>query len=260
VRIAVLLKPVPDTTGQERLGAHQRVDRSTPAVINPNDEHALEAALRLREARGADDEIVLVTMAPAQAPEKIREGLARGANRAVLVTDDALAGSCTLSTTRVLAAALRGVEADLILAGADTSDGRGGVVGAGIAALLGLPYISYASSVAVDGERVRVERASPSGHDVLGAPLPALVSVTQAVGEARYPTLKGIMGARSKPIETRALGDLGLDPATVGGAAATTRVLATRQPPERGATVVVTAPPPDAAAQVVAFLADRRAI
>lgn len=268
MRIAVLLKPVPDTTGQERLGPDLRVDRTTPAVINPNDEHALEAALRLRESRSSDDEIVLVSMAPAGGQggagpatgEKLREGLARGANRAFHVADPALAGSDVWTTVRVLAAALRVVEADLILAGADTSDGRGGVVGAGIAAVLRLPYLSYAASVQSSDDGVRIERASPSGHDVLVAPLPALVTVTQAVGEARYPTLKGIMQARSKPIESRSLADLGLDPAGLGGGAAKTTVTASRAPEARGSARVVRAPAPDAAREIVGFLADRRLI
>ncbi len=262
MRIAVLLKPVPDTTGQERLGPDLLVDRTTPAVINPNDEHALEAALKLREALGtvADDEIVLVTMAPESAPEKIREGLARGANRALHVSDPALHGSCAASTMQVLATALRAVEADLVLAGADTSDGRGGIVGAGIAALLGLPYLSYANSVAVAEGRVTIERNSPTGHDTLSAPLPALVTVTQAVGEARYPTLKGIMAARSKPIAAQSLADLGLDGSSAGGAASTTTVLESEQPPARGATKVVRGAAPDAAREVVAFLAERRII
>ncbi len=260
MRIAVLLKPVPDTTGQERLGPDLRVDRTTPAVINPNDEHALEAALKLRESRGADDEIVLVTMAPEAAPEKIREGLARGANRAVHVSDPALAGSCALSTMRVLAATLREISPDLIIAGADTSDGRGGVVGAGVAVLLGLPYLSYANNVAVEGDEVRIERNSPLGHDVLRATLPAVVTATQLIGEARYPTLKGIMAARTKPIETRSLADAGVDASEAGAGAATTATVEAHQPPARGSTRVVKEPAPNAAEQVVAFLAERRVI
>jgi electron transfer flavoprotein beta subunit len=261
VRIVVLVKPVPDTaSGGERLRADWRLDRAaTPAVVNANDEYALEAALKLTEAHGG--EVVLVSMAGAAAPETMRKALAMGAASAVLVTDDALGGSDTLSTTRVLASALRGMEYDLLLAGADTSDGGAGVVPAGVAALLGLPYLSYAAKIEPDptAGRVRVHRISPIGYDVLEAPMPALVVATQALGEPRYPSLKGIMAARSKTVETRGLASLDVDGA-VGGAVATTSVLAAEAPPPRAATRVVREPAAAAGATVVAFLAERRII
>ena len=248
MRIVVLLKPVPDTTGQERLGPDLRVDRAAvPAVINPNDEYALEAALRLMEARGGDAAITLLTMGPPAAPETMRKGLAMGAHRGLLVTDPALGGACSLSTARVLAAALGSLEFDLVLAGVDTSDGRGGVVAAAIASLCGLPYLSYAGQVELTDTAVRVRRLSPRGYDLLEAPLPAMVVVTQTVGEPRYPSLKGIMAARSKEIVTRSLADLGLAADGVGGAAATTRVLESRPPASRAATRVVRGPAPEAA-------------
>lgn len=259
MKIVVLMKPVPDTTGQERLLPDGRVDRSaTPAVVNANDEYAIEAALKLTEAGGGD--VTLLSMAPANAPETMRKALAMGAARGVLVTDPALEGSCTLSTTRVLAAALRDLEFDLVLAGADTSDGGGGIVPAGIAALLGLPYLSYAAKIEPTEGRVRVHRISPTGYDVLDAPLPALVVATQALGEPRYPSLKGIMAARSKEITPRSLGDIALDATQVGGAVATTRVLDSRQPAARDATVVVREAPAEAARRVVDFLVARRLI
>ncbi len=260
MRIIVLLKPVPDTTGQERLGPDLRVDRAAvPAVINPNDEHALEQALRLAEAAG-DTEVVLLTMAPGNATETIRKGLAMGAQRAVLVTDPALAGACALSTARVLAAALKQQEFDLVIAGADTSDGRGGVVMAAVAGMLGLPYLSYAEKVELADGTVRVRRISPQGYDVLEAPLPAMAIVTQAVGEPRYPSLKGIMAARNREIATRSLADLGLDPAEVGGDAATTAMVDARPPEARAATRMIRGAPDEAAREVVAFLAERRLI
>ena len=259
MKIVVLMKPVPDTTGQERLLPDGRVDRSaTPAVVNANDEYAIEAALKLTEAGGGD--VTLLAMAPANAPDTMRKALAMGAARGVLVTDVALEGSCTLSTTRVLAAALREMEFDLVMAGADTSDGGGGIVPAGIAALLGLPYLSYAAKIEPSDGRVRVHRISPAGYDVLDAPLPALVVATQALGEPRYPSLKGIMAARSREITPRSLADLGLDATQVGGAVATTRVLGSRQPAARDATVVVREAPAEAARRVVDFLAARRLI
>lgn len=261
MRIVVLLKPVPDTTGQERLGPDLRVDRAAvPAVMNPNDEYALEGALRLMEARGGDADITLLTMGPQTAPEVIRKGLAMGAHRAVLVTDPALAGSCSLSTARVLAAALETLEFDLVLAGVDTSDGRGGVVAAGIAALRGLPYLSYAGAIELTDSSVRTHRLSATGHDVLEAPLPAMVVATQTIGEPRYPSLKGIMAARSKEIATRSLADIGLSPEHVGGGVATTRVVESRPPAARASTRVVREPAAEAARQLVAFLAERRVI
>jgi len=262
VRIVVLVKPVPDTaSGGERLRPDdRRLDRAaTPAVVNANDEYALEAALKLTEAHGG--EVVLVTMASAAAPETLRKALAMGATSGVLVTDESLGGSDTGSTVRVLTAALKDLEYDLLLAGADTSDGGAGVVPAGVATLLGLPYLSYAAKIEPDpaAGRVRVQRISPTGFDVLEAPMPALVVATQALGEPRYPSLKGIMAARSKTIETRSLADVAPS-REVGGAVSTTAVVGSEAPPPRAATRVVRAPAEEAGREVVAFLAERRII
>jgi electron transfer flavoprotein beta subunit len=256
------MKPVPDpAAGAERLGPDFRLDRAlAPTVVNGNDEYALEAALKLVETHGG--EVTLLSMAPASAPETMRKALAMGAHRGVLVTDPALAGSCTLATTRVLAAALRTLEFDLAFAGIDTSDGQSGVVPAGIAALAGLPYLSYATRIEPDEAtgRVRVRRISQAGYDLLEAAMPALISGTQALGEPRYPTLKGIMGARTKEIVLISLADLGLDPGSVGVVGASTRVVAARAPEARAATRVVRGTPEESAREVVAFLADRRLI
>jgi electron transfer flavoprotein beta subunit len=262
VHIVVLTKPVPDpASAGERLGPDGRLDRAaTGAVVNGNDEYALEAALKLVEAHGG--EVTVLSMAPANAPETMRKALAMGATRGVLVTDPALAGSCTLSTARVIAAALSSLAFDLVLAGVDTSDGVAGVVPAGVAALAGLPYLSYASRIEPDeaSRTVRVRRISPTGYDLLEAPMPALISCTQALGEPRYPSLKGIMAARSKEIVTHDLAALGLDPSASGGAVATTRVVDWTAPPPRAATRVVREAPDEAARQVVAFLDERRLI
>jgi electron transfer flavoprotein beta subunit len=263
VRIVVLVKPVPDpASGGERLGADGRLDRSAaPAVVNGNDEYALEAALKLA-ATAEGSEVTLVSMAPLSAPETLRKALAMGATRGVHVTDPALAGSCAVSTATVLAATLKDLEFDLVLAGVDTSDGVGGTVPASIAARLGLPFLSYAARIEPDESAgtVRVRRISPTGYDVLEAPMPAVVSCTQVLGEPRYPSLKGIMAARSKEIASRSLGELGLDPSTVGGAVATTRLLDTRVPPARGATEVVRGTPAEGATRIVDFLRQRRVV
>jgi electron transfer flavoprotein beta subunit len=259
VRIVVLTKPVPDTasSGERLRPDDMRLDRAAvPAVVNANDEYALEAALKLTEAHGG--EVVLLSMAPPTAPETMRKALAMGAASGVLVTDPALAGSDTLTTTRVLAAAIRDLEFDLLLAGADTSDGGAGVVPPGIAVVLGLPYLSYATKIEPDlaAGSVRVRRISPTGYDVLEAPMPALVVCTQALGEPRYPSLKGIMAARSKELTTRALAEV--SDANAGDP--TTAVLGAVAPPPRAATRVIREPASEAAEQVVAFLAERRII
>jgi electron transfer flavoprotein beta subunit len=265
VRIVVLVKPVPDTaSGGERLRPDDwRLDRAaTTAVVNANDEYALEAALKLTEAHGG--EVVVLSMAGVGAPDTMRKALAMGAASGVLVTDDALGGSDMVSTPRVLAGALAGFEYVLVFAGADTSDSGGGVVPAGVATLLGLPYLSYAAKIEPDpaARTVRVNRITPTGYEVLEAPMPAMVVATQALGEPRYPSLKGIMAARSKTLETKALADVSVagGEAPVGGAVSTTQVLGAEPPPPRGATRVIREPADEAARQVVAFLAERRII
>ncbi len=263
MRIVVLTKPVPDpASGGERLGPDGRLDRAnSPAVVNGNDEYVLEKALKLVEAAG-EGEVVLLSMAPANAPETMRKALAMGATRGVLITDPAIEGSCTVATTRILAAALKTLDFDLALAGVDTSDGGAGVVAPGVAALAGLPFLSYAASIEPDmtGRTVRVRRITPAGYDLQEAPMPALISGTQALGEPRYPSLKGIMAARSKTIETLTLADLNIDPATVGLTSATTRVVDSRPPKPREATRIIRDAPDEAARQLVDFLAERRLI
>jgi electron transfer flavoprotein beta subunit len=260
VHIVVLTKPVPDpASGAERLGPDGRLDRAAaPAVVNGNDEYALEAALKLVEAHGGD--VTLLAMAPENGTEALRKGLAMGAERAVLVTDPALAGSDWFATAKVLAEAVRGLDYDLILAGVDTSDGGAGVVGPGVAALLGLPYLGYAARIEPADGGVRVHQITTTGHDVLEAPRPALISCTQALGAPRYPSLKGIMAARSKELTTKSLADLGIEAAQVGSGAAGTKVLDSKPPAARGETQVVREPAADAARTVTTFLAERRLI
>ncbi|MBI2763465.1 MAG: electron transfer flavoprotein subunit beta/FixA family protein [Chloroflexi bacterium] len=262
MHIVVMTKPVPDpAAAAERLDADQRLDRAaSPAVVNGNDEYALEAALKLIEAFGG--EITLLTMAPAAGAETMRKALAMGATRGLLISEPALAGSDVPTTAIVLATALGGLTYDLVLAGVDTSDGGGGVVPAAIAARLRLPYLGNAAKIEPDppNGRVTVRRITPIGYDVLEAPMPALIVCTQALGEPRYPSLKGIMAARSKELVTRTLESLGADVAGAGGAHTTTRVLGTRRPPSRGATTVVRGSAEEGATAIVELLAARRII
>jgi electron transfer flavoprotein beta subunit len=255
MRIVVLTKPVPDPTASERLGPDGRVDRNGSNVINGNDEYALEAALKLVEAHGG--EVTLVAMSPDSGRDVLRKGLAMGATRGVLITDPALAGTDWLTTIRVLAAAVRDLEFDLLLAGVDTSDGGAGLVPAGLAALLGLPYLSNAASIEPSDAGVRVQRITATGFETLESAMPALIGGTQALGAPRYPTLKGIMGARSKEVAIRSLADLGLEADSTGEAGSGTRVVELRQPPPRGETRVVRGPAADAAREVVDFLTSR---
>jgi electron transfer flavoprotein beta subunit len=258
VNIVVLLKAVP-VVGTERLGSDMLTDRAGQSEANGNDEYLLEKALKLTEEHGG--EVALLTLGPANGAESLRKALARGAARAVHVVDDGVRGSDIRATVEILTAALRKMEFDLLFAGADTSDGLGGVVGAALAARLGLPYLSYASEIAPSAAGgVRVHRLSAAGYDVLEAPTPALVMGTQLLGAPRYPSLRGIMQARSKPIETWSLADLGVDVGGVGYDAAWTRTVDAAKPAERGGATFIREPADVAVAQIVDFLASRRLI
>ena len=256
MHIVVLVKAVP-IVGNERLLDGQRVDRDSGLEANGNDEYVLETALKLTETHGG--EVTLLTMGPAGATEALRKGLAMGATRAVHVVDDAIAGSCARATAEVLAAALRTLTFDLVFAGADTSDGQGGTLAASIATRLDLPYLSYAGHIepTADGAGVRIHRLSATGHDVLEAAMPALVMGTQVLGEPRYPSLRGIMAARTKEVVTRSLDELGVDSSRVGAAAATTRVIDAAPPPPRAGATILRTDPDTAVAATVDFLAAR---
>ncbi len=257
MNIVVLLKAVP-VVGTERLGSDMLTDRSGQSEANGNDEYLLEKALKLTEAHGG--EVTLLTLGPANGAEALRKALAMGAARAVHVADDAVRGSDIRATVEILSAALRKMEYDLVFCGADTSDGQGGVVAAALAARLGLPYLSYASVIEPTDGGVRVHRLGATGYDVLEAPTPALVMGTQLLGAPRYPSLRGIMQARSKPIENWSLADLGVDASATGSSAAWTRTVDANKPAERGGATVVREPAEVAVAQIVDFLATRRLI
>jgi electron transfer flavoprotein beta subunit len=258
MNILVLLKAVP-LVGDERLDDQWRTERKQ-LEANGADEYLLEKALQLTETGGG--EVSVLTVGPTPAAEAVRKALAMGAARAYHVLDDALVGSDIRATVDVLAAAAAKVEFDLLFAGADTSDGRAGVVGAALAARLGLPYLSNAADVELtaDGASVRVKRPSATGHDVLEATLPAVVMGTQLLGEPRYPSLRGIMAARKKETVSWTLADIGVDAATVGEASATTAVTAAVPPAQRSGATIVRGTPDEAVATMLDFLAERRLI
>ena len=238
MKIAVCVKQVPDATVHKRIDSGtKRLDRSGEAALNPTDLNAVEEALRIKEAQSG--EVVLVSLGPEKAVESLRKALAMGADRAVLVADDAAAGSDLLGTSRALAGALAGIEADLVLFGQAANDSDGAVLWAAVADRLRLPVISQAASLEVDGSSVTGKRQTEHGYDVIRAPLPAIVAVSDAINEPRYPSLKGIMGAKTKPQETLALGDVGVDPGAAGEAGAKTTVRELGPPPSRGSQVKI---------------------
>jgi electron transfer flavoprotein beta subunit len=233
MKIAVCVKQVPDATVHKRIDpATKRLDRSGEAALNQTDLNAVEEALRIKDAHGG--EVVLVSLGPDKAVDSLRKALAMGADRAVLVADEAAAGSDLLGTSKVLAGALEREQADLILFGQASSDGDGAVLWAAVADRLRRPVISQAASLTVDGGSVTGKRQTEHGYDLISAPLPAIVAVSDAINEPRYPSLKGIMGAKTKPQETITLADLGVDAADAGEAAAKTTVLDLGPPPSRG--------------------------
>lgn len=257
MQILVLVKPVP-IVGTERLDAQHQTQRAA-LELNGNDEYMLERALKLTEAGGG--EVSLLAMAPAAGVDALRKGLAIGATRAYHVIDDALAGSDIRATVSVLSAAVGRVGADLVFVGAGSSDGSGSVVSAALAARLGLAYLSDAADIALvdspGASAVRVRRPMDGGRELVQVGLPAVVMGTQLLGEPRYPSLRGIMAARSREIITWSLADLGLDPATVGWVAATTRVVEAVAPSARGTATVINTTPDAAASAVLDFLVSR---
>lgn len=210
MKIIVLVKQVPDTYGERRLDpATGRIDRTdVDLVIDEITERAIEVALTEKDR--SDAEVVLMTMGPASAVDMLRKGLAIGADRAVHILDDGLAGSDMLRTSAVLAAALRREGFDLVITGNESTDGRGGAMGAMLAEQLGLPHATFLNSIDIASGAVAGERAGERGTRAIRAALPAIVSVTERNPEARFPTFKGSMRAKKKPLDTLSLADLGV--------------------------------------------------
>ncbi|HET7486746.1 MAG TPA: electron transfer flavoprotein subunit beta/FixA family protein [Acidimicrobiales bacterium] len=220
MKVAVCAKQIPDPATPGRLDpSTSTLERAGKLILDDSDAYGVEMALQLVDGAGGG-EVVLVSMAPRAETGGLRTGLAMGADRAILVSDDALVGSDALGTARVLAAAIGRVGADLVLAATESTDGYTGTVPVQVAELLGLPAVTFARRVEVAGGEVRVERQTEAGYDEVVCPLPALVTVTAGVVEPRYPSFKGIMAAKSKPVEVLTVADLGLEPSAVGWAGA----------------------------------------
>jgi electron transfer flavoprotein beta subunit len=258
VNIVVCMKETPSTTAEKRFGPDMRLERrKEDAIINPFDEYTIEEGLRQQEKHGG--EVVVLCMGPATATETIRKALAMGADRGVLVSDPALAGSDAIGTARVLAAALKKIGYDLALFGSAAADAYGGVVPAAVAEFLGAPLLSFATQLDIDGTTARIQRQAEVGYNVAEAPLPALVSVTKAINEPRYPSMKGIMQSKKKPVDTLTLADLGLDGAAVGAAGARETVLgAERVSTQRKGEIFMGNE--GAAQRVVAFLVEQKVL
>jgi electron transfer flavoprotein beta subunit len=233
VKIAVCVKEVPEGGSTRRIDSEtMRLDRSGEAALNAFDVNAVEEALRVKEAN-ADSEVVVVSLGPARAVDSLRKALAMGADRAVLVSDDAAAGSDLLATGRVLATALEREQPDLVLFGQQSSDSDGAVLWAAVADRLRLPVISQAAELTIADGKATVKRQTEFGYDRIEAPLPVVIAVSDAINEPRYPSLKGIMGAKSKPQDVLSLDDLGLASDLAGDAGSKTEVLALGAPPAR---------------------------
>src|SRR5436309_5104065 len=257
MKIAVCVKHVPE--GVKRIDASsKRLDRSGEGALNAFDANAVEEALRLKEAAGGG-EVVLVSLGPAKAQDALRKALAMGADRAVLISDDAVAGSDLVATSYALAKALERENADLVLFGQQAGDSDGAVLWAAVADRLRRPMVSQAAELTHGDGKLTVKRQTEFGYDVIETPLPAVVAVSDAINEPRYPSLKGIMGAKSKPQETLSLADLGVEADRIGTDGSRTEVYALNEPPSRGESRKID-DDGNAAQQIVDFLAEKRLV
>jgi electron transfer flavoprotein beta subunit len=236
MNIVVLIKQVPDTYSERKLRTDGVLDRdATDAVLDEINERAVEAALQLKE-KNDGSEVTVLTMGPARAADAIRKALSMGADKAVHLSDDALSGSDAVTTAKVLAKAIGTVEGvDLVVAGNEASDGRGGAMAAMVADLLGYPALTHVRELTVSGSTVTARRETDDGVTVLSAELPAVISVSEKINEPRYPSFKGIMAAKKKPVAALTLADVGVDASEVGLAHALATVTSASPKPPKSA-------------------------
>ncbi|MGI9004545.1 MAG: electron transfer flavoprotein subunit beta/FixA family protein [Pseudonocardia sp.] len=263
MNIIVLVKQVPDTYSERKLsGSDHTLDRdATDAVLDEINERAVEAALQLKEAH--DGQVTVLTMGPARATDAIRKALSMGADKAVHLSDEALHGSCAVQTAKALAAVIKTAigagEFDLVIAGNEASDGRSAAVPAMVADVLGVPALTHAREISVDGSTVTVKRETDDGITRLTAELPAVVSVGEKINEPRYPSFKGIMAAKKKSTSTLSLAEAGIDPSEVGLANALTAVIAAQpKPPKSAGEKVIDEG--DGGAKIAAYLVSQKLI
>ena len=260
MKIVVCIKQVPATGADKRYTDDLRLERTgVEAIINPLDEYAIEQALRLVDD-GSVEQVTYLSMGPEQAAEALRRALAMGGDDAVLVTDPALAGADEWATSKVLAAALDKLAPDVALMGMASDDARGSLVPGAVAAMRELPLLSYGSELKLTDGAASVRRLSATGFDWITAPLPVVATVTDQVGEPRYASLKGIMAAKRKALETWSLADLGLSADDLSGSALT-RVTDARPPEAKPPTERLEGlPAAEAATKIADWLEHRKLI
>jgi electron transfer flavoprotein beta subunit len=258
MNIVVLVKQVPDTWADRKLAAGDKtLDRdSVDAVINEIDEYAIEEGLRLKEAQGG--EVTVLSMGPDRATESIRKALSMGADKAIHVSDPALHGACAIQTAKVLAKAVGTTEWDLVIAGSESTDARLSVVPALLAEALGVAQLTHARKLTVDGGTATIERLTDGGYDTVQGATPAVVSVVEKINDPRYPSFKGIMAAKKKPVQTLTVAELGLSADEVGLANATTQVVEFENAPPRAAGTVVKDEEGSGATQIADFLQSKK--
>jgi electron transfer flavoprotein beta subunit len=215
MNVVVCVKQIPDPADPGALNPDHTLKREGKLILDESDSYGVEMALQLVDKAGGG-EVTLISMAPNSETSGLRTALAMGAAKAVLVSDDALKGAGALDTAKVLAAAIKRTEFDLVLAATESSDGYTGTVPEQIAEVLGLPSVTFAKHIEIDGTTVKVQRQTEAGYDEVESPLPAVVSVTAGVVEPRYPSFKGIMAAKSKPVDEVKVADLGVSADEVG--------------------------------------------
>jgi electron transfer flavoprotein beta subunit len=259
MNIVVLVKQVPDTWAERKLDATDKtLDRaSVDVVMNEIDEYAVEEALQISEREGG--EVTIVSMAPERGVETIRKALSMGADKAVHLVDDALKGSDAVQTSYALSKVLGTLEYDLVICGSEATDSRMSVMGALLSERLGVPQLTGARKVTVEGGTVKVERQTDNGYDVVEAPTPAVVSVVEKINEPRYPSFKGIMAAKKKPLTTLTLADAGIEAEQVGLASAPSQVVEFANKPPRQAGQVVK-DEGDGGAKIAEFLAAQKLV
>jgi electron transfer flavoprotein beta subunit len=258
MNIVVLMKQVPDTEGDRKLASDNTVDRAAvDPVINYIDEFAIEEGLLLKEAHGG--EVTILTVGPERATESIRKALSMGADKALHISDEAIHGSDAVATAKILAKALGSVEWDVAIAGSEATDARGAVVPALLAEVLGAPQLTQARKVTVDGSTVTIERVTDTGYEKVEAQTPAVISVVEKINDPRYPSFKGIMAAKSKPIDVKSLSDIGVDAGEVGLSNAWTQVASFENAPPREAGQVVK-DEGDGGSKIADFLASKKLI
>jgi electron transfer flavoprotein beta subunit len=261
LNIAVCVKEVPSATSHKRLDpATNRLDRSGDSELNPFDVHGLEEALRIRESGQQVDEIVAVCMGPESAQRPLQKALALGADRALLLTDPALAGSDISGTAYALATVLEKQNADLVILGQQAADADCYVMAAAVADHLRRPLVTQVAHLEVADGKLRAKRQTEHGYDVIEAPLPAVISVSDAINTARLPSIKAIMGAKKKPTELISAADAGLDTSRVGSEGARSVVAAISPPPAKDEGRRIEDSGGDSAGAIVEFLAERGVI